>query len=389
MPKKPGLGRIFQRSRKDKRTGKVVKSPRWTIEYRVDGKPATEPSHSTDYAVAEALLRRRIAEIDGETYGGVDARTVRIKRLLDLLLEHFKENKPKSLEWGRIVVTCHLDPFFGSTRAVALTSAKIEAYKRHRRRQGVKDSTINREFTILRRAFTLGTEQMPKLVVRVPRFPILPEPPPRKGFFEYDEFTGLRSELPEPLRPVITFGYNTGCRKGETLFIEWTQVDLAAKEVRLYEDDTKNSEPRILPLFGELLEMLLMLHEKRQTLYPTCRWVFTRDGRNRIKDFRGAWDEACKRAGLWNKDLGRPTRLFHDLRRTGARNLVRAGVPEAVVMRIGGWKTRSVFDRYNIVSTRDLHDAAAKLELYHEGLAAAAEQCSQSKTQSNPHGRVN
>ena len=130
--------------------------------------------------------------------------------------------------------------------------------------------------------------------------------------------------------------------------------------------------------------MLKMLDERRRTLYPTWRWVFTRDGRNRIKSFRGAWDEASKRAGLWDNDTGRPTRLFHDLRRTGARNLVRAGVPERVVMEIGGWKTRSVFYRYNVVSTRDLHEAAAKLERYHSELAG-----SQSKTQSKSQGRVN
>ena len=68
---------------------------------------------------------------------------------------------------------------------------------------------------------------------------------------------------------------------------------------------------------------------------------------------------------------------------------MRAGVPEATVMRIGGWKTRAVFDRYNIVSTRDLHDDAAKLERHHDELAAAAKPGSQSKMQSNPHGRVN
>ena len=31
-------------------------------------------------------------------------------------------------------------------------------------------------------------------------------------------------------------------------------------------------------------------------------------------------------------------------------------------MLMGGWKTRSVFERYNVVTERDLDDAAAKLE---------------------------
>jgi hypothetical protein len=95
--------------------------------------------------------------------------------------------------------------------------------------------------------------------------------------------------------------------------------------------------------------------ERRDRAAASCR-----DGKE-ILDFRGEWEEACKVAGLWNEQTKKPTKLFHDLWRTGVRNLVRAGVPEAVAMRISGHKTRSVFERYNIVSESDLKTAAQRL----------------------------
>ena len=74
-------------------------------------------------------------------------------------------------------------------------------------------------------------------------------------------------------------------------------------------------------------------------------------------DYRKAWRTACKAAGLTGL-------VPHDLRRSAARNAVRAGTPEQVVMDLGGWRTRSVFGRYNVTSEKDLADALERVSAY-------------------------
>ncbi|MEN6536773.1 MAG: hypothetical protein ABFD60_09175 [Bryobacteraceae bacterium] len=112
---------------------------------------------------------------------------------------------------------------------------------------------------------------------------------------------------------------------------------------------------------------LAMQRAIRDEKFSGTPWVFFRYATGeRLQNLREAWEAACYRAGLWNGDekTGRPAKLFHDLCRTGLRNLVRTGAPETVAMKISGHKTRSVFGRYNIVSESDLKEAAKRLGEY-------------------------
>ena len=190
----------------------------------------------------------------------------------------------------------------------------------------------------------------------------------RTGFFELDQFRAVIAHLPEPLRPVFTFGYITGWRiASEVLPLQWRQVDLKAGEVRLDAGMTKNGEGRVFKLTDDLR---MLLEERRRATTELERkhgqiipWVFYRmvaKGRGGqkypkpIRAFTKAWENACTAAGC-------PGRIPHDLRRTAVRNMVRAGVPERVAMKLTGHKTRSVFERYNIVSDGNLDAAALRL----------------------------
>jgi integrase len=136
----------------------------------------------------------------------------------------------------------------------------------------------------------------------------------------------------------------------ELLGLKVRQVDLYNREVRLEPGTTKNREGRTAVMTENVFQLLkACVMDKKPDDY-----VFTRDGRV-VRDFRGTWEAVTAEARV-------PDLLFHDLRRTAVRNMVRSGVPETVAMKISGHKTRSVFDRYNVTSAADLRDAARRLE---------------------------
>jgi len=102
-----------------------------------------------------------------------DVRKVKVSALLDMLLADYELNQ-KSVEWARYV-DGHLRPFFGSLKAASVGTATITRYVSHRRGEGIANSTINRELSLLRRAFYLGHEAQPPMVAAVSKIPKLAE----------------------------------------------------------------------------------------------------------------------------------------------------------------------------------------------------------------------
>jgi len=323
------------------------------IKYYRNGKPYYESTRSTKEADAKRLMKKREGEISEGKLPGVYFDKVRFDELAEDLLNDYRINGKSTLDNVQRVVGLHLEPFFGGYRVTNITTALVRKYIAQRLEAGAANATINRELAALKRAFNLASQCTPPKVPQVPHIPMLKENNTRKGFLEHDQFVALRAALPEHLQGLVTFGYQTGWRLGEITGLTWDRVDMAQGIVRLEAGETKNDEARTVYLDVELKAALRNQVANRRI---GCPYVFHREGK-RIHRFDRAWTTALKAARLKGT-------IFHDLRRTAVRNMVRAGIPERVAMMISGHKTRSVFDRYNIVSADDLRLAAQKLTAY-------------------------
>jgi integrase len=293
---------------------------------------------------------------------------------------------PKSLEQTRHALT-PVRAFFGGTRAARVTPDLIRAFIEQRRKAGRANATINRGLELLRKAFALAVKGKILAAYAAPEIPKLPEQNARQGFFEKTELEALLPHLPSPLEDLARVAYRTGWRRGELLGLRWEWVDLAedlgASSIRL--PDSKNGKPRSVPLDSELAALMARLRIAREFATSAgaglSAYVFHRNGKPINKAVFGKqWRRACVEAGLGvyqrvtkNGGARREYRgkVFHDFRRTAARNFIRSGVSQEVAKKITGHRTDSMFSRYNITDERDKLNALEAARAYVESLPAA------------------
>jgi integrase len=320
----------------------------YMIQYYRNGRRVREAVGSDDYRAAQQRLTQRLAQSDrGEAI--VARKSPAIAELWVGLERHYRINSRKSTKylgprWK------HLGPFFADLPASQVSYDRLGEYVDVRLSERASNATVNRELSALKTALRLGRKS--GAVQILPEFPHLAENNVRTGFVEDRQFAELAARCSELwLRLFLEIGYSFAWRKSEILNLRVRNVSLGARTIRLDAGATKNGEGREVPM----TQRIAALVEQAIAGKTKDDYLLTRDDGQRVRDFRRAWWKLTAAAGLDGL-------LVHDLRRSGARQLRTAGVPESVVQTMGGWKTAEMFKRYAIVSGADQRAAVEMLE---------------------------
>jgi integrase len=349
---------------------RVAGSKYWRAQYVHDGKVVRVSTEEHVKQKALAVLQRLMGDATRGLPPLPDAHKIHYTDLRRGLIADYEAKGNKSLtttadgeDW--INGLPQLDAFFDYPKThgpsvTRITTDTSRDFAQKRLSDGVGSAMVNRSLACLRRMLKLAYED--GKLQSVPKIRFLKEPRARQGFLEQEKFDELVGLLPTHLKPIVTFLFWCGVRVNEARQIEWHQVNLVARLIRLEDEQTKGDEARTVPLPSVLVAMLRDVEPKTGCVFDS-------------ENLRTEWEKACDASGLGNRTKMEPKKengyawykyeglLIHDLRRSAVRNLRKAGVPETVIMKITGHKTAEVFRRYNIVSTDDVSTAMRALEL--------------------------
>jgi integrase len=363
----------------------------WYIAYSRNGRQFTESSHSRRKNVAENLLKHRLSQITTAEFIPPQKEKILLEELAPDLFIDYENNERHTVADVRRNWQMHLEPFFRGWRAIDVRGDVIARYVAKRQQEDARPATINRELSVLGRMFALARKH--GKVRDIPVIEKLRENNRRTGFLQDGDHRKIVEFCPQLwFRTVVEIGRSYGWRISEVLNLKVKQIDLFSKTIRLEVGETKNGEGREVPMTAALFELLRECVRRKE---PEAA-VFTRSNGKPVRDIRSVWFQACVHAGLANLHCpecngivdaarhcprcGRKWQLnqcryrgllFHDLRRTAARNLRRSGVAEEVIMKIGGWKTASVFKRYSIVGGDDIREAMTKMQQREQSVESA------------------
>ena len=323
-------------------------------------------TNDAEAAYRQLLVARNAIEQGNRTLPS-DVAKLKYEDLKELLMEHYRERFPASIytrinDAGQPEQTFlgadKLDKFFKHCPVNRIATEKLRQYRDWRRKEGDADPTIRRQLGRLRTAFNLAEEQSKLTRSAIPYFPLPKDSDPREGFIDFDNFEKLLKALPKHLQFGVEFLYYSGCRVGAAKQVTWSMISNDNTEIQMPGRIIKNRKPHIVNLVGPLEPFSKELAKRRKHFPKPSEFVFD------FRNLRNLWNETCAKLGLGRYE--KETRkyrglLVHDLRRSAARNLIKAGVSRTVAKKITGHKTDEMFDRYAIQENSDVKEAMIKV----------------------------
>jgi len=247
----------------------------------------------------------------------------------------------------------HLLPSFSDVLLTDLTQSLVRKYRQERHKEKtLKDATVNRDLSVLRRIVNWGVEEGILSANPLGRLHMERERRTKRPVMSLREERALMAAAPEHLRRIILCALHTGMRRGEILQQRWEDIDFDNRMLAVSHSKTPEGEAREIPLTTTLYDLLAANRKKAGT-------VFTYEG-NPIKIVKTAWASSLRRAGLRHF-------RFHDLRHTANTRMMLAGVLQEVRREIIGHssqRSRDVNDRYTQIELPEKREAIRKLEAW-------------------------
>ncbi len=311
------------------------KEERYYIHYQVDGQRVRKALKGVrTRAEAVKVLNAEVSDAQRGKYH-FQKRKITFKEMADLYLEKYAKVKKKGWRRSDWVFLRRLKPYFGIHKLAKISPFMIEEYIAGRKEEGLKNSSVNRELSCLRKIFNLAIDWDYVAVNPVRKVKSLSEKGSmRERILLEDEEVRLFEAAALHLKPMLMVAIYTGFRRGVIFNLKWQNVDFEKGEIRT--SQSKTGGCRAVPMSSEVMTMLYSMKAQN----GNCEHVFVNpDTGKPYTDISRAFNGACKRTGIKNLK-------FHDLRHTFGSRLVRNGANLNLVKELMGHASIVTTQRY-------------------------------------------
>ena len=322
---------------------------KWYSDFWYEGKRYTKGHGAISKTVAKEKERKFRNEVASEDYEK-KKKNVLFEKLVEQYLEYSKVNKRHKSYLRDVTSTNALLTFFKGKSLTEIHPFLLEKYKK-KRLETVMPATVNRELACLKNMYTKAKSWKHVKENPVKEVQLLKEEKKDITILTPEKDVELLNELKtQHAKDMVQVALNTGMRAREIFDLPKDNVDINKRMIHV--THTKNWEIRDIPM-NELLTKVLKAAIDRSPKDNPYVFPSPKTGKP-FTSIKTTFTKAVKRIGLEGF-------RFHDLRHTWCSRMCESGTAEVAIQKLGGWKTRSMINRYAHPSMDYMREAVEKL----------------------------